>query len=667
MSSRGRRRRTLAGLVVALVAALLGSCASIPSRGPVVDARRVEGAAGGLLQLFPAGPSPNAGPGTLLREFLRAAPTFRNDHEVARSFLSAGQRVSWRPESPVVVYANESSLTITVRRGGVNVQDRPASASDPAAASSSSGARAAAASSSSGARAAAASSSSGARAAAASSSSGARAAAAASSSARAAAIQTALSAPPRTGEDAEVVVQVPVQATVDRTGQYTTALPGTVVTRTFALVGTPAGWRIDGLEPGILVSRYDFGSTFRGLPLYFADPTGTYLVPEIRWFPVAGSTTTPSQLLSSLIDGPADWLRPAVTTGIPPRTKPTVNSVKIEDGVATVDLTSQARGADARQRLVLKAQLERTLAGLGPADNPVTSVVVTVERQKFELQPAGNAVTARADTDASRAVLRPPPQVDPQPVVLDSRGAIARLSGRTVTPVAGLGALAIPGAVEPATDAAGQAYAVLVDGRRRLVFAVPGGRAIPLIAGRDLVAPSFDPFGWVWTAQRSAGTDVLAARPEAGHRFVGAPWLAGYQVLSLRISREGARAVLVARRRDGRPAVFVAGVVRTSQGVPIELTQPMVLLADADEAIAAAWVDATHVVVLARRPGGPVQPWICEVGGEQHGTLPVQAVTITAGNSETDLYVQTPAGTVRGRLGSGWSDVPGVRWPAMPG
>ena len=72
-------------------------------------------------------------------------------------------------------------------------------------------------------------------------------------------------------------------------------------------------------------------------------------------------------------------------------------------------------------------------------------------------------------------------------------------------------------------------------------------------------------------------------------------------------------------------------------------------------------------MVLARRPGSAAMPWIVEIGGDVHATIPVQAVTVTAGNSESDLYVQTAAGVVRSRVGSSWNDVPGVRWPAMPG
>ena len=58
-------------------------------------------------------------------------------------------------------------------------------------------------------------------------------------------------------------------AAVDRID--TTEELGFLETRTFRLLGTSQGWRIESLEPGILVTRSDFASTFRGLPLYFAD------------------------------------------------------------------------------------------------------------------------------------------------------------------------------------------------------------------------------------------------------------------------------------------------------------------------------------------------------------------------------------------------------------
>jgi hypothetical protein len=259
------------------------------------------------------------------------------------------------------------------------------------------------------------------------------------------------------------------------------------------------------------------------------------------------------------------------------------------------------------------------------------------------------------------------PLVDARPVVIDARGAVARLVGRTSVPVSGLGALSLPGAVSPAVDAGSQHYAVLVEGRTRLVQAVPSGLAETLIRGRDLVAPSFDPFGWVWTAQAESGGVVYAARPQSAPAKVSVPWLIGARILSMRISREGARAVLVVDREGSGPDVYVAGVVRDQLGRPSELATPIRLIGDAVQATAASWVDESHVLVLARRPGSAEQPWLIEIGGDARETLAAQGISITAGNSEFDVYVQTAAGVVRTRLGSGWSDVPGVRWPSMPG
>ncbi|HEX2808019.1 MAG TPA: LpqB family beta-propeller domain-containing protein, partial [Kineosporiaceae bacterium] len=125
--------------------------------------------------------------------------------------------------------------------------------------------------------------------------------------------------------------------------------------------------------------------------------------------------------------------------------------------------------------------------------------------------------------------------------------------------------------------------------------------------------------------------------------------------------------VLVLDRAGAGPEVFVCGVIRDPAGKPSELSTPIRLIADAQQATSASWVDESHVLVLARRPGSAEQPWMVEIGGDALPTLPVQGTLITAGNSDTDVYVQTATGTVRTRLGSGWSDVPGVHWPSMPG
>jgi hypothetical protein len=617
-------------LALLLTAVTLSACVNIPSEGPVVNARRVEAARGGGIQLLPAGPTFGSTPAQLVREFLRAAAAFRNDHEVARSFLVTDQRVSWKSDSPVIVYAGEEALAVSVTQHGVTLPDPPpAATSTPPAATPA-------------------------------------ATPAVTPDGRAGPTSEALTGTPAIGDQATVTVQTPVQARIDAAGQYTVSPPGDAETRRFELVGTSEGWRIVGLDDGILVTRIDFDSTFQDLPVYFADPTGSYLVPDVRWFPVYGTTSVPTAMVSALLRDPVTWLRPGVVSGVPPGTDVTVNAVKVVDDVATVDLTSQARLADPRQRLMLKGQLEQTLFALSSPAPTVTSVVVTVDQQKFELQVAGPTTDAKVAGDGS-GQLRPPPKIDPRPVVIDAKGAIARLSGRTAVPVEGLSGVAGPALSAPATETGGTAYAVLADNRTRLLYAVPSGPVVTLVVGRDLLPPSFDPFGWVWSGQQESGGLVLAGKPSARVARVRAPWLAGSALKALRISREGARAVLILQRTGHAPEVYVAAVVRDRDGVPQELGNPMPLLPDAVDATSVSWVDATHVVVLGRRAGSAPMPWIVEIGGDAASTLPGEGVWISAGNSENELYLQTASGQVRARLGFGWTDVPGVRWPTLPG
>ena len=637
---------------VAALALVLAGCASIPSSGPVVAGRPVDGGSGhNVIKIFPVLPSPEMTPRELVLQFLRAAPAFEGDHEGSRSFLLAGRRTAWRPDSPVTIYSCEDSLTVTVTRGTVSstgpllppaVTASPSHAGPVTSSPSTSPSRSGSASSPS-------------------------RTGPATPTPTPTPVESVLDARPAVGESAAVVVRGPVQAHIDADGQYLPADAGATEQREFRLVGTADGWRISSLADGIMITRYDFGNIYRDLPVYFADPTGSYLVPDVRWFPVSGSSTA-SSLVSTLLAGPADWLRTAVVTGAPPGTQPTVNAVKVVDGVATVDLSAPARTADARQRTILKAQLEATLGGLASLGTTVNSVAVTVEQQRFELQPAAVVASppvARDETTTSRQ-LGQPPQVDARPVVVDARGAIARLVGRSAVPVTGLGALALAGAWAPAVDASGQAFAVLVANRSRLLYAVPGGPATLLMTDRDLVPPSFDPFGWVWSGPQAARGELLAARPDVAAVHVSASWLGDRRLVSTRLSREGARAVLVTES-GGRRQVFLAGVRRDASGRPLALADGVELLPDAQDVVAASWVDATHVAVLARRPGSAAQPWIVQLGGEARGTLPASGVWLTAGNSESDLYVQTATGTVRSRVGSSWSDVPGVKWPSMPG
>jgi hypothetical protein len=350
-----------------------------------------------------------------------------------------------------------------------------------------------------------------------------------------------------------------------------------------------------------------------------------------------------------------------------------------ENGVAAVDLTRQARAADPQQRVVLEQQLKATLglSGGSSTNGTITDLVLSVERSRFDVPsgPVRAASTASGQQPVElTARLSVSRTVSAQPVVLDGRGRIARLVDGRLTEVGGLDSLAVAGTTNPAVAPDATAYAVLGEGRTRLLVAPRGGPASVVTRGAELVAPSFDPQGWVWTGPAASTGAVSAGRLSAGTVSVAAPWLRGLRLLSLRLSRDGARAVVLAQNPT-TSVLYVCGVVRDPRsGQPQRLAAPMAMVPDLQRASDAAWVDDRRVVVLGRRVGQPDQPWIAEVGGVVEGTValtPQQKAVrvVTAGNDASELYLGGDDGRVWRRTGGQWTlmAVPAARWPAMPG
>jgi hypothetical protein len=153
---------------------------------------------------------------------------------------------------------------------------------------------------------------------------------------------------------------------------------------------------------------------------------------------------------------------------------------------------------------------------------------------------------------------------------------------------------------------------------------------------------------------------------------VSAAWLAGAQVLSLRVSAEGARALLVVRDKDGRTRVLVTGIDRDGEGRPLAL-EPLQLdlLPDASTVVDAGWRGIQDVIVLAARPATGdklVYAWQVTVGGtterEVFRSVPADTVGLATGGD--DVFLRRPGGKAyRRNLGS-WDSI-AVQDPALPG
>lgn len=616
----GSRTGPCTALTVALLAlaAVLSGCVSIPASGPVETGRTLDGSTREPRRSFNLpGPASGDGPVAVVRGFLRAAPDFSRDHSVARSFLTRDKRTTWRPDSPVVVHDAEiNRLPMRVTSADLDAGASQETGQVPP------GTRSAA-------------------------------------SSTAAAPDPPVAASP--GSQVSVEVELPVVARIDDAGEYLPSPTGEVQLFTFHLVAEEGEWRITNPARGVAISRSDFQTTFTATPLYFRDSTGRYLVPDVRWFPVG---SPPSAVVAALLEGPSSWLGPAVTTGAPSGTELSATGVRSDGETLVVDLNLRAKEAAPEQRQVLFTQLRTTLREASRTmDFLAGDVRVTVEEARFEVP--------------LEAVDPPRPvsfgEADRRPVALDGQNRINRLNATLATPVADLPALPAD-ADRPGVSPVGETYAVLAEGLTRLILVTPGRGAQPRLLAAPLTPPSFDVQGWVWTSPQASKGVLHALRVVTGpggrdgRIEVAAPWLRGYQVSTLRISPEGARALVVARHQ-GRSVVYVAGVMRDGDGTPRALTDPPLRVArDLATVRDASWRGEDLLSVLGTRAAGaPQRVWAAQIGGETvEGILAPDVLAITAGDDPYALWAQTPAGAVY-QSGAALLALPGLRWPALPG
>lgn len=454
-------------------------------------------------------------------------------------------------------------------------------------------------------------------------------------------------------DDGTAVVTVPLQGSVDESGVYTEAPPAVRQELAMELTRTSdAQWRISTLEDLVVMSSAEFGAFYREVPLYFASADTTHLVPDVRWLPSNG---TPDYAVRALLAGPSPWLRDVVQTAAPEGTRLGAAGVVVStDGVATVDLTSVAASAAAEQRAVLAAQLGETLEQVTGAG--ISEVEITTGGG----EPWGTA--------PATLVRDPQPETGPY---LIADGRLQLLDEGEIIPVDGVAPLPA-GANSPAISLDGSTQVVL-DGSRTLVaLSADGADPVELATGRGLVSPSIDRFGWTWTAIANGGAGLLAVSPGGEQVPVTGDWLAGTEIRSIAVARDGSRiAVVHSGIADGRVVTDVAAVLRDAEtGRPQGLGTPFQVGASTSDATQVEWVDESLLAVLGLS-GSIVVPAVhlVPVGGQTVSLPLVDGTrTIAAGRGDRAIYLADGDDSLLWRQGSAWVQVAtGVLDPTFPG
>lgn len=427
-----------------------------------------------------------------------------------------------------------------------------------------------------------------------------------------------------------VTVSLSPRASVDESGRYDPS-DGGITTLAFELVEIDGQWRIAQAPDGIVLDDSVFTTVFHRYSVMYFDPTWSYLVPDVRWYP---TTFAAVRIAGALVDEPiTDWLQGAVSTAFPDDVTFAWSSVPISAGTAQVELSREVLALDALQLDRMVTQLDASLATAGISD-----VLLTVDGTPLDATPVPTRSTA----------------VTAAPLVSTEAG-FGFLSGTQITPIPGLSsaveqldARAIQ--VSPDRDVAG-----VLTTEGSVVRADATGQVATLDTRSDLLAPAVDPLGYIWSVPRTVPAALTAFGRDLQSPVLAQAWATAgaTEVAAIAISRDGTRMagiVTVGSRRE----VWLSGVIRDGDGVPARLGDPIVAGVLAGPATALTWVDDTTVGIVVQA-GAQTQIVEQPVGGAPAVVQGPAAADVTGiATASSSVRLRSDAGGLYVRRGANW-------------
>ena len=415
----------------------------------------------------------------------------------------------------------------------------------------------------------------------------------------------------RTAEKVTATMRADILGSLSDIGVFETAEGKLPDPGAIELVRTPDGWRIDRLPSGVFLDWKQFQETYKRHNLYFADPTGTTVVPDPRYVAVSDKDLLPTELMSKLIAGPRPEMARSVRNLLGPPLKlrgPVTRADGGKTGVgrgyggARIDLENLST-TDAHSRQLLAAQIIWTFARADITGPYIINVDGAALDDRFA---AGWSVTDVASTD---------PGADEGAAAGVHgliNGSLVSVDGQRAPRMAGsFGDM--PNQRSAALSRTGREVAsvvVLGDNRPNpasLWIGPRGGVALEAADGRSISRPSWGLDDAVWMVVD--GTNVVRVIQESASgqpaqipvessavttKFPGS-------ITELQLSRDGTRAAMVVDRQ-----VILATVEQTAGG-EYALTYPRRLgFGLGASVVSLAWRTGDDIVVTRTDPLHPV-------------------------------------------------------------
>jgi hypothetical protein len=458
------------------------------------------------------------------------------------------------------------------------------------------------------------------------------------------------------GDTATVAVSGRRVGMLDAGGIFSPTLKGMGAgdeeTFNFRLTRVGGQWRIEQLQPGVLISQAAFAAYYRLRKLYFFDSTETILVPDPRYSPLEGQPLA-SWLLNQLLAGPRPELAQSVLNEAPDQ----VGKPSVQVGNPIVAEMPGTAQLDAAGRNGLAAQLAFTL---GQVQFAGAELQLTDSGKTVRVPAASGALFSTANFTAA----------SPDNVVPGVRGYFVRYgalfddTGVAVPNPLGqqarnFSSVAVRRTSSESLQVAGVTAAgqfVIGDEHKLSTIKLP----VPAAS-----RPDWRPYAddvWLGAGDRGAIyriTNGQSPRPVSVSSQVGGLPLG--KVIALRLSPDGVRVALVIRGQNGRGTAWVGSVVTSGSDVRVDslepITPPAMTVTDL------AWSDPTRLLLVAAAPGAEAKVWQVlsdgsQLAGETTAGLPGSPTSIAGASQQEPLVAAN--GLILKLEGSSWQNLTGT-------